>query len=134
MLMDTRSRKLKEIYCEIQQWGKDQEAVSRNIAAVQSDAKLAVIGEAIGPASVRLSGVNYFNQRGRLGPTGTNLDRLLEPFGYTVYPPHDVRLTTGQIECARGEGRNTVYCTDLCPVFPGRTSATHGNIQDQVQI
>ena len=129
MMMDTRLRKLKKIYCEIDQWAGDQEAVPRNLAAVQSNAKIAVIGEAIGPASVRLSGVNYFNQNGRLGPTGINLDRLLEPFGYTVYPPYDVTLATGQIECAPGEGRNTVYCTDLCPVFPGRSPARDGNIR-----
>lgn len=127
--MNIRLRKLKKIYSEIQHWAGDHEAVSRNLAAVEADAKLAVVGEAVGPASVRLSGVNYFNQHGRLGPTGTNLDRVLDHFGYTVYPPSNVMLTAGRIECAGGEGRNTVYCTDLCPVFPGRSPATHGNIR-----
>lgn len=127
--MDIRLRQLKRIYGEMAEWAQDMRAVPRNIAAVQPGTRLAVVGEAIGPSTVRLSGVNYFDPRGKLGPTGNNLDRVLEHFGYTVYPPRDVEVTAGRIEFTRGGGRQTVYCTDLCPVFPGRRTERDGDIR-----
>lgn len=128
-MMDIRSQRLQRVYQEMAKWANDREAVPRKLAAVQSATGLAVVGEAIGPVTVRLSGVNYFDQRGKLGPTGTKLDQVLKPFGYTVYPPRDIKVPNGKVECARGGGRNTVYCTDLCPVFPGHESEKPGRIR-----
>ena len=128
-MVDARLRQLQQIYQEIAAWAQDREAVPRNIAAVQPVTALAVVGEAVGPSTVRLSGVNYFDQSGRLGPTGTNLDQILIPFGYTVYPQRNVKVANGTIEWARGGGRNTAYCTDLCPVFPGYDSIKRDEIR-----
>lgn len=127
--MDIRSQRLQRVYREMAKWANDRHAVPRKLAAVQSATGLAVVGEAIGPVNVRLSGVNYFDQWGKLGPTGKKLDQVLKTFGYTVYPPRDVKVPNGKVECARGEGRSTVYCTDLCPVFPGHESEKPGRIR-----
>jgi len=117
-----RSQRLQSIYSRIARWSADDKFVTRKIAAVNPTAELAVVGEAPGPRTVRLSGVNYFDRGGRIGATGRYLDEILRPLGCTVYPPRDVKVSCGTITRAQGAGRPTVYCTDLCPVFPGYQS------------
>lgn len=117
--MDSRLQRLKAIYLDMAKWAQDQAAVPRILEAVEPASQLAIVGEALGPSTVRLSGVNYFDRHGRIGPTGTNLDKLLKPLGYTIYPPRNIDVPGGKIDCRPGSGRKTVYCTDLCPTFPG---------------
>jgi len=114
-----RLQALKEIYDEQRAWAHDKKAVSRNLAAVNANARLAVIGEAVGPRTLRLSGVSYFDYEGNIGRSGKFLDAILGSWGYTVYPPCDVRVPGGTVLCRPGQGRKTAYCSDLCPVFPG---------------
>jgi len=95
--------------------------------AIHLPARIVIVGEAVGPSTLRFSGVNYFDQYGRLGPTGIRLDRMLVPFGYTIYPPCDIKVPKGMIDCIRGGGRHTVYCTDLCPAFPGYENTKRGD-------
>jgi uracil-DNA glycosylase len=114
-----RLRRLRPIYAEMRSWSRDNKSVPRVLQAVDPSAKLAVIGEAAGPRTLRLSGVNYFDAYGRLGPTGRYLDEILRPLGYTVYPRTVVTVRKGVIACVSGESRRTAYFTDLCPVFPG---------------
>lgn len=116
-------RSLRRVYAEIARWNSDCEAVPRIMAALNPCADLAIVGEAIGPKTVRLSGVNYFRPDGRLGDTGRYLDEMLFPLGFTVYPPSDIKLASGAvIQAAPGMQRQTAYCTDLCPEFPGYVS------------
>src|SRR6185369_13921108 len=102
--MDIRLRKLQRIYKEMARWAKDLEAVPRNMKAIHLPARIVIVGEAVGPSTLRFSGVNYFDQYGRLGPTGIRLDRMLVPFGYTIYPPCDIKVPKGMIDCIRGGG------------------------------
>jgi hypothetical protein len=116
-------RSLRRIYAEIGEWNRDREAVPRILTALNPCADLAIVAEAIGPKTVRLSGVNYFRADGRLGGTGRYLDKMLLPLGFTVYPSSDVKLASGAvIQAALGSQRQTAYCTDLCPEFPGYVS------------
>jgi hypothetical protein len=87
-----RINALKGIYDEIHAWGRDSESVPRITSAVNPSANLVVVGEAVGPDSVRHSGVNYFRLDGRLGRTGRNLEEILRTVGLTLYPQKDVRL------------------------------------------
>ena len=123
MITEIRLRKLQQVYKEVAQWTGDPESVTRKIAAVDPSAALAIVGEAVGPKTLRLSGVPYFDPQGKLGRTGTNLDKLLSPLGYTLYPPRDVSVPNGIVESAGGGGRRTAYCTDICPIFPGYHSS-----------
>ncbi len=75
-----------------------------------------IVGQSL---TLRVSGVSYFDEKGRIGRSGSYLDKILKPLGYTVYPPRDVRLPSGRIRSALGAGRRTAYCTDLYPAFPG---------------
>ncbi len=117
-----RLDKLASIYKAILSWSGDPQLALRRLAAVAPDAELAVIGEAVGPLTLRVSGVSYFNEKGRIGRSGSYLDKILKPLGYTVYPPRDVKLPSGRIDCALGAGRRTAYCADLYPAFPGYES------------
>jgi uracil-DNA glycosylase len=120
---EQRLRSLQRIYRAIEDWSLDDEAKPRVTSAVNPWAHLAIVGEAIGPRTVRFSGVNYFGVDGRLGKTGQYLDEMLRPLGYTVYPTTDVKLASGVvIPAALGLSRKTVYCTDLCPEFPGHAT------------
>jgi uracil-DNA glycosylase len=121
-----RLQALKELYDEEHAWAHDDKAVSRNLAAVNANASLAVIGEAVGPRTLRLSGVSYFDSEGNIGRSGKFLDAILDFWGYTVYPPCDVRVPGGTILCRPGHGRKTAYCSDLCPVFPGYQPTRNG--------
>src|SRR5260370_13721319 len=88
-------------------------------------ADLVVIGEAVGPDTLRRSGVNYFRLDGCLGKSGNNLEEILRSVGLTLFPPQEVTLRSGAvIEGGHREVRQTVYCTDLCPEYPvARASA-----------
>lgn len=111
---------LEALYLRVQHWAADPKLVPRVVDVIDPRSKLAVIGESLGPRTVRLSGVNYFDATGNLGRTGRHLDELLAPIGYTVYPRRDVRLAKGHLRSAPGQGRLTAYFTDMCPCFPGR--------------
>src|SRR5271165_5937655 len=95
-----RLQTLKEIYDDQRAWAHDNKAVSRNLAAVNANARLAVIGEAVGPRTLRLSGVSYFDAEGNVGSTGKFLDAILDSLGYTIYPPFDVGVPGGIIHCS----------------------------------
>ena len=115
-----RMKALKKIYREIAAWQQDSECVPRICSAVNPFADLVVVGEAIGPDTVRCSGVNYFRLDGHLGDSGQNLEEILSRVGLTLYPGSDLRLPTGRVlEASLGGGRQTVYSTDLCPEYPG---------------
>jgi uracil-DNA glycosylase len=118
---------LSKLYSEIAEWTIDRQAVPKVIAALNPCARLAIVGEAVGPKTVRLSGVNYFGADGKLGDTGKYLDEMLRSVGFTVYPVRRAKLASGAyVESSPGVGRETVYCTDLCPEFPGRARRRKG--------
>src|SRR5262249_17236298 len=94
---DARLRRLRLIYSEMRRWSRDPMSVVRVLGAVNPDAKLAIIGEAAGPRTLRVSGVNYFDPHGRLGATGRYLDQVLRSVGYTVYPPRTVKVPEGVV-------------------------------------
>jgi uracil-DNA glycosylase len=118
---------LRKVHAQIAKWTRDRKAVPKIVAALNPCADLAIVGEAIGPKTVRLSGVNYFSPAGRLGKTGKYLDEMLRPLGFTLYPAFKVRLASGKsVQGVPSGQRETAYCTDLCPEFPGRVFTWKG--------
>jgi hypothetical protein len=118
---------LSKLHAEIANWASDREAVPKIIAALNPCARLAIVAEATGPETVRLSGVNYFRANGKLGVTGIRLDEMLRSVGFTLFPSRRTRLASGAyVDSSPGAGRETAYCTDLCPEFPGRVRRGKG--------
>ena len=126
MSSNNRKARLGQIYRDIERWAQDRSSVPRNVAAIDPAAKLTIVGEAIGPKTLRLSGVPFFNPRGKLGQTGTNLERLVSQLGFTLYPSRDVRLPKAILKSAAEATKKPVYCTDICPVFPGYARTREG--------
>ena len=102
-------RLLNHIYEEMRLWARDGRAVPRNLDAVNPFAELMIVAEATGPRTVRLSGVNYFDSRGRLGRTGRYLEEILRCLNYTLYPQMDIAVVEGVIRSFEGGGRQTGF-------------------------
>src|SRR5689334_16308742 len=102
-----RLRRLKRIYADAHEWSADAGAVPRLLDAINPHSKLVVVGEAVGPKTLRVSGVNYFTPSGRLGGSGRYLDRILSCVGYTIYPSRAVTVPQGVISLPSGERRRT---------------------------
>jgi hypothetical protein len=125
-----RLKQLRHIYSEIAAWNQDCEAVQPILHSLNPCSELAVVAEAVGPKTLRVSGVSYFDLRGRLGRTGKCLDEMLRPMGFTVYPPRDLTLASGAIiQGTSHEGRQTAYFTDICPEFPGHALTRRKRVQ-----
>ena len=69
---------------------------------------------------VRLTGINWFDEQGILGPSDKNLDVILRCLRYTVHPPRSVRLLRGPVHPKDG-GFTTLMQTD-CAEFVGPLS------------
>jgi len=119
-----RLRILRRIYREAASWACDDVAAARRLDAVDPLAKVVVVGEAVGPKTLRLSGVSYFGPDGRLGATGRYLDEILRSANLTIYPGKEIRVDTGVIHPSDLQ-RQRVYSTDLCPCFPGYSASRH---------
>lgn len=141
-----RSRKLDALYEEMRDWAcarYDPEVVQRSVQALDPGSELFVLSEAYARTQVRLTGVNWFDERGSIGPSGKYLDQILRCVGYTVYPPSELRLRLGKVR-AREPSLRTVYTADIFPAFPpggGAPSAAmiadavyHGFLARQLEI
>lgn len=124
-----RLKELQGIYASIKTWSPDRKQAERELTAINPSAFLAVVGEAVGPRTLRLSGVPYFDDRGQIGRAGKYLDDILKSVGYTVYPPQDIRVRHGTIHRSPGLGRYTAYYTDMCPTFPGYQRDSNGRMR-----
>lgn len=116
--MSERTTALSQLYQEMHEWASDEQMQPRLLEAVNPQAGLCVVGEALAPETQRRSGLSYFGPDGRIGNTGSYLDSMLGAVGYTVYPPRDVMLRSGNLVPGAID-RICAYFTELCPLFPG---------------
>lgn len=115
-----RLQQLTELYHEIWQWGTryyDPLLVEHRIDAIDPDARLFIVAEAHAQDQVRLTGINWFDQHGDLGPSGQRLDELLRCIGYTVFPPSTVKLGNAVVR-GKDADLHTVYTTEIFPSYP----------------
>ena len=132
---EKRLLKLEALYEEMRDWAcarYDADVVQRSVEALDSDSQLFVLSEAYARTQVRLTGVNWFDERGQLGPAGRYLDQILRCVGYTVYPPSELSLRLGRIP-ARQPNLRTVYTADIFPALPpGGGAPSPGMIADAI--
>lgn len=105
----------------------DRLKARRKTNSINPSADMVVISQALAKEQLRLSGVSFFTADGRLGNTGRNLERFLNRFKRTVYPPRPTRLTAGITipQCRRGYV--SVYATELVQCYPGKTVRGRGD-------
>lgn len=116
--------KLDEVYRNIKRChicpGMDPEKALRLTQAVDPDSDILVISQALAANQLRRSGVNFLLESGKLGPTGRNLEILLNQFGRSVYPYREVRISEGVvIQRCRPDFR-PIYNTEIAQCYPGR--------------
>lgn len=97
---------IQKLYLEIQRCRICDSTISdkalRKLDSVNLKSEIFILAEAMAPAQVRLSGVNYFDVDGKIGSTGRLFEKFLNKFGYSVYP-----------------GKNCVYHSEIVHCFPG---------------
>ena len=114
-----RLLQLEALYDEMRDWARaryDASVVQRSVEALDLDCQLFIRSEAYARTQVRLTGVNWFDERGKIGQSGGYLDQILRCVGYTVYPPSELRLRLGKIR-AREPNLRTVYTADIFPAL-----------------
>jgi len=118
--VEERYARLADLYEDIWEWGRtkyDAAVVKKRVDAVDPNSRLFLVGEVYAKRQVRLTGINWFDQKGDLGPSGRNLQLVLGCLGYTVRPPATVRIQDSWVE-QREEGLSTACTTDIFPCYP----------------
>jgi len=122
---------LSYLYKEIHQChicpNMDCEKALRKIEAVDMKTDVFIVSQSLAENQLRRTGVNFFADDGSLGSTGVNLEKFLNLFERTVYPPEDIVMESG----ARIERRNTshisVYNSEIAQCFPGKRKDGKGD-------
>lgn len=94
------------------------------IEAINWNAEVMIISEALAQEQVRKSGVNFFKNDGTLGNTGKNLECLLNQLDQTIYPRRRVKLFQNHYVPSKSDKDRdqmvTVYNTEIVHCFPRR--------------
>jgi len=97
----------------------DPSKALRRTEAIDPCMDVFIVSEALASDQLRKSGVNFFTEGGVLDNTGRNLEKLLNQFGRTVFPPRKVLLGSAMVLDANPSYRS-VYNARLTQCFPGR--------------
>lgn len=91
--------------------GMDLYKSQRIIQAVNLNSDIFIISQALAQKQLRLSGINFFDEKGNIGNTGKNLEKFLNTFKRTVYPnSHKIK----------NKEFISVYNTEITQCYPGK--------------
>ena len=93
---------------------------SKNIEAINTHSDVVIISQALASSQAILSGVSFFNEYGKLGSTGKNLEKFLNMFNRTVYPPKTILLKNGYYIDKHKDHLSSVYSTEIVNCYPGK--------------
>jgi uracil-DNA glycosylase len=97
----------------------------RVCSSVPTATPLFLVAQALAQDTQRVTGVAYFDKRGRLGSTGRALERFLNAIGATLYPPQPVCFQEATISAAV-KSLVPVYASEIVQCFPGRRNGDRG--------
>jgi uracil-DNA glycosylase len=106
----------------------------RLTAAIDQSMDVFIVSQALAEGQLRKSGVNFFNEGGILGNTGRNLEKFLNQFNRTVYPPRKVSLASGAMVRQATSSFRSVYNTELTQCFPGKTGKGEDRVPSSTEI
>lgn len=98
----------------------DEFKALRRVEAVHTSMDVFIVSQALAEHQLRVTGVNFFTQNGRLGQTGKMLERFLNQFGRTVFPKKSISLGKGFTVEKAQPGFVSVYNTEIAQCFPGK--------------
>jgi uracil-DNA glycosylase len=127
----TKDKALRQLYFNIHSCHicpqMDKQKAQRRIDAVDIDADVFIISQALAANQLRKTGVNFFKSDGRLGTTGNRLEGFLNRFQKTVFPPRNLILDGGSRVPARRYGFFSVYNTEIAQCYPGKDQNKRGD-------
>lgn len=97
----------------------DRSKALRLIQAVDPESDVFIISQALACGQLRRSGVNFFDECGKLGNTGRRLEKFLNKFQRTVYPYQEVVTCLNTKIPKRQPGYLSVYNTEITQCYPG---------------
>lgn len=122
---------LSQIYGEIASChicpNMDTEKAKRKIESVDIESDVFIVSQAVAAKQLRKTGVNFFQDTGKLGSTGRNLETFLNKFTRTLYPPWEVALNSDLTISARLPQYRSAYTTDITHCYPGRNRRKKGD-------
>ena len=128
--MEEIKKQLDEIYRDIHKCHKCPDMCPskelRRSDAVNPHADVFIISQALAENTLRKTGVQFFDKNGEPGDTGRNLEKFLNQFNRTIYPPSLIELGPGVRIRARKPEFLTVYNTDLAQCYPGKKKTGKG--------
>lgn len=112
----------------------DPSKALRRLEAIDSSMDVFIVSQALAEGQLRESGVNFFTKEGCLGSTGRNLEKFLNQFYRTVYPPREVRLASGAEVPRATPPLVSVYNTELTQCFPGKGGTRGDRVPTATEI
>jgi hypothetical protein len=104
----------------------DQKEKRRN-EAVEAGMDTFIISQALAGTTLRVTGVNFFNEEGKPGSTGEPLEQFLNLFNRTIYPPREIHLDKVTTIPACKSGLMSVYNTEIAQCYPGENKKGPGD-------
>jgi uracil-DNA glycosylase len=125
------NERLLDIYQNIQNCDvcpyMDHEKALRRPEAIDIHADVFIVSQTLAEKQMRKTGVNFFNENGKLGSTGKNLEAFLNLIGRTVYPPTEVTLENGATISKRNTNYTSVYNVEVANCYPGKNKSKKGD-------
>lgn len=113
----------------------DNYKVLRNVASVDTNTKVFILSQALAEKQLRFSGVNFFKEDGKVGDTGRLLEKFLNQFSQTIFPPKEIELSNGNvIPSKENKDYTTVYNTEITQCYPGKAESKGDRIPDKEEI
>jgi uracil-DNA glycosylase len=112
----------------------DPSKALRRLEAIDSIMDVFIVSQALADGQLRKSGVNFLTKEGCLGSTGRNLEKFLNQFCRTVYPPREVRLASGAVVPRAIPPLVSVYNTELTQCFPGKGGTRGDRVPTATEI
>jgi len=111
----------------------DREKSLRLIQAVNPESDVFIISQALAANQLRKSGVNFFQTDGNLGSTGTSLEKFLNKFQRSAYPPQEVRLPSNVVIPKCNPKYVPIYNTEIAQCYPGGKKVGTGDRSPESQ-
>jgi len=110
----------------------DPKKTLRLVKAVNQKSDVFIISQALAANQLRCSGVNFFQENGKVGITGKNLEKFLNKFNRTVYPYQEIKLPKDTVIPRCRFEHISVYNTEIAQCYPGKKIEGKGDRQPNI--
>jgi uracil-DNA glycosylase len=112
----------------------DKFKLQRNIESVDENSSVFILSQALAERQLRKSGVNFFKEDGTVGDTGRLLEKFLNQFDQTIYPPREIILANGTKVPKCANKYKSVYNTEITQCYPGKGKVKGDRVPDKNEI